>query len=82
MSLTTLKTKVGQGGAVRRIYRLAPLPHHPTPKGVVGVVWQIGAAQSVFRGRADFSRVFQPKLCGKSELPNFLTPKKGIRNDP
>lgn len=56
MSLTTLKTKVGQGGAVRRFFRCAPLPHHPTPKGVVGVVRQIGVAQSVFRGGADFDR--------------------------
>lgn len=55
MSLTTLKTQVGQGVAVGRFSRLAPLPHHPTPKGVVGVVWQNGAAQSVFRGGADFA---------------------------
>lgn len=40
----TAKNMVGQGGAVRRKNGLAPLPHHPAPKGAVGVVGQHEAA--------------------------------------
>lgn len=53
---TTLKTEVGQGGAVGRISRPAALPHHPTPKGGWVVVGQGAPGQSGFRGGADFDR--------------------------
>lgn len=56
LSHTTLKSEVGQGGAVGRISRPAPLPHHPTPKGVWVVVGQMVAVLSGFRGGADFAR--------------------------
>lgn len=39
----TTKTMVEQGGAVERKNGLAPLLHHPAPKGAVEVVEQLGA---------------------------------------
>jgi len=57
---TTMKPQVRQGEAVGRIHRLAPLPHHPTPKGVV--VWW---------GGGDSSRC---RLRGGAEIGPHLSP--------
>lgn len=71
ISLTTLKTKVGQGGAVGRLIRPATLPHHPTPKGGWVVVGQMMARRAGLRGGADFDRFM-------AEISPFLTFVGGI----
>lgn len=56
MTLTTSKTKVGQGGAVGCFFRPATLPHHPTPNGVVGWWGGMWRRRSDFRGGARGAR--------------------------